>query len=104
MGKRAPLRRLVLDMLKPLDPSLIEIGKAIATTKGVSAVNLVVYEMDRKTETVKATIEGSNVNFEEVKRVIENFGAVVHSIDQVVVGQRIIEESETPQDRFLKVP
>jgi len=104
MGKRAPVRRLVLDMLKPLDPSLIEIGKALASVKGISAVNLVVYEMDRKTETVKATIEGDNVDFEKVKKVIEKFGAVVHSVDQVVVGKRIIEESETPQDRFLKVP
>lgn len=98
MGKRTAVRRLVLDMLKPLEPSLIDIGKALASMKGIVGVNLVVYEMDRKTETVKATIEGDDIDFEKIKKAIEKFGAVVHSVDEVVVGKRIVEEIETPQE------
>ena len=104
MPKKASIRRIVLDILKPLDPSLIEVARAIVSAKGVEAVNLVVYEMDRKTETVKATIEGKNIDFESVKKVVEKFGAVIHSIDQVVVGKKIVEETKTPQDRLLQVP
>ena len=104
MDKNVPIRRLVLDMLKPLAPSLIEVSKALAGIKGIEAVNLIVYEMDRETETIKATIEGDDIDFEKIKEVIEKFGAVVHSVDAVVAGEKVIEETETPQDRFLKIP
>jgi len=100
MDKNITVRRLVLDMLKPLDPSLIRISKVLAGIEGLSAVNLVVYEMDRKTETVKATIEGDDIDFEKIKKAIEELGVVIHSIDAVVTGKRIIEESKTPQDAF----
>jgi len=104
MNKDISVKRLVLDMLKPLEPSLIKISEVLANIEGLSAVNLVVYEMDRKTETVKATIEGDDIDFEKIKKALEEFGVVIHSIDAVVTGKRIIEESKTPQDSFLKVP
>ena len=104
MDKNNSVRRLVLDILKPLEPSLIKISKALADIKGVSAVNLVVYEMDRKTETVKVTIEGDDIDFEKIKKVVEKFGAVIHSVDAVVAGKTIIEETKTPQDVLLRVP
>ena len=100
---KPPIRRIVLDMLKPLDPSIVEFAQAIGRIRGIEGVNLVVYEMDRKTETVKVTIEGKNVDFEKVKKTIEEFGGVVHSIDQVAVGKRVVEEVKTPQDRFLRI-
>ncbi len=98
------VRRLVLDILKPLDPSVIEISKSLANIEGITAINLVVYEVDRKTETIKTTIEGDDIDFEKIKKVIEKFGAVVHSVDGVVTGKKIIEESKTPQDMLMKVP
>jgi len=104
MSKDVSVKRLVLDILKPLEPSLVKISEVLANIKGVNAVNLVVYEMDRKTETVKATIEGNDIDFEKIKKAIEKFGVVIHSVDAVVTGKRIIEESKTPQDSFLKVP
>ena len=37
------------------------------------------------------TIEGSNINYEEIIKKIENSGAVVHSVDEVAVGSKLIE-------------
>jgi hypothetical protein len=34
-----------------------------------------------------------------VEDVIRNFGAAVHSIDEVVVGKEIVKEYETLQER-----
>jgi len=34
-----------------------------------------------------------------VESVIEDFGGVIHSIDEVVAGKEIVEEVETAQDR-----
>lgn len=99
MGKRVRIKRLVLDVLKPLEPSVIEFAKRLASLKGVDGVNFVLYEVDRNTETVKVTIEGSDLDFEKIKEAIENLNGAVHSIDEVVAGRKIVEEEELPSDR-----
>ena len=84
MGKLS-LKRVVLDILKPLEPSLIEFAKIVGKCKGIKQVNLVVSEMDRKTETIKAVIIGNGINFEKLRKTIEEAGGVIHSIDEVLI-------------------
>lgn len=93
------IRRLVIDLLKPLEASLIEISKSLSELKGVNGVNIVVYEIDRKTETLKATIEGENIIFDEVKDVLEKYGVVIHSLDEVATGKVLVEEIKIPSDQ-----
>lgn len=88
----APVRIINLDILKPHKPDIIEFGKAIEKEKSVEAVNLSVYAIDEKTESVKLIVEGKNLNFDNIRRIIEDFGAVVHSIDKVVISRREIIE------------
>ena len=95
MGK---IRRLVLDTLKPHDPDIIEMAEALSEKPGVSSVNISIYEMDRKVENAKITIEGENINFEIVSAVIEELGGAIHSIDEVVAGREIIDDAQTLQD------
>jgi len=83
------IRRLVLDVLKPHVPTMLDLATGIAKVSGVTGVNLSLYEVDQQTETVKATIQGENIDYEGVESVIRNFGAAVHSIDEVVVGKRL---------------
>lgn len=97
MREDPPIRRLVLDILKPLEPSIIDMAKAIGRIRGVVGVNLTVYEIDRKTETIKATIEGNKIDFKLLQKVVEDMGGVIHSVDEVVVGRKIVEESKTPE-------
>jgi hypothetical protein len=67
--------------------------------EGVDGVNLSLYEMDQKTENVKITLEGLDLDYELIRQEIENMGAVVHSVDEIAAGKKIIEEVETHQDR-----
>ena len=97
--KNNSVRRLVVDLLKPLETSLIDISKTIADLDGIDGVNIVVYEIDRKTETLKATIEGENIDLEKVKNVLDKFGVVIHSLDEVAAGKRLVEESQIPSDK-----
>jgi hypothetical protein len=86
------IRRLVLDVDKAITrPSIIEIAKSISACGGVEAVNITVSEIDVETVGMDITIEGEQLSFEEITRAIENIGAVVHSIDQIVCGTRLIE-------------
>ena len=94
MGQR--IRRIVLDALKPLkEPSIVEIAKAIASLPGVSSVNITVNEVDVETMGIIITIQGSNIDFESVEKKLNDLGVVIHSIDQVVVGEEIIEPALT---------
>jgi hypothetical protein len=95
----AGIKRLVLDVLKPHYPLTIEYGKALSELESVSGVNLSLYEVDQQTENVKITIEGNDLDYELIKEVIEELGAVIHSIDEIAAGRRLVEEVETLQDR-----
>jgi hypothetical protein len=95
MGK---VRRLVLDVLKPLDPTIIELAQQLSELSGVEAVNISIYEIDRRVENAKITIEGSDILYESVVETIQQNGGTVHSIDEVVAGKMIIEDAVTPQD------
>jgi Uncharacterized protein conserved in archaea len=92
------IKRLVLDVLKPHNPGLIELAESLSNIPEVSGVNISLSEVDQDTETVKIVMEGSDIDFENVKRVLREYDSVVHSIDNVVAGQKIVEDVETPQD------
>ena len=95
MGK---VRRLVLDVLKPLEPTIIELAQQLSELSGVEAVNISIYEIDRRVENAKITIEGADIHFESVVETIQENGGTLHSIDEVVAGKIIIEDAVTPQD------
>jgi hypothetical protein len=92
------VRRLVLDVLKPHEPTIIQLAQQLSKLPGVEAVNISIYEIDRKVENAKITIEGSDIQYESVTGVIEENGGTVHSIDEVVAGKIIIEDAATLQD------
>jgi hypothetical protein len=95
MGK---ILRLVLDVLKPHNPSIIEVAGELSELTGVEAVNISIYEVDQRVENAKITVEGSNLVYDEILTVIGENGGAVHSIDEVVAGRMIIEDAATPQD------
>lgn len=80
------LKRLVLDILKPHTPNVLEFTRLLAE-QGELRVQLAVLEMDDKTETLQVTIEGEDIDFERIQQAITESGASLHSIDEVeVVG------------------
>ncbi len=97
------IRRLVLDVLKPHNPDVIELSETLSRLEGVEGVNIIIYEIDQEVENAKIIIGGNNIDFESVKKKLEEMGATIHSVDQVAAGKRIVEEVRTPQDRFARV-
>jgi hypothetical protein len=78
------LKRLVLDILKPHQPNVLEFSRTLAD-QGRQRVRLTVLEMDDKTETLQVEIVGEDIDFERIRRAISDFGASLHSIDEVEV-------------------
>jgi uncharacterized protein len=86
------LRRLVLDVDKAIRaPSLVEIATAIQSCPGVEACNITVSEIDIETVGTNVTIEGVDLDYEVIVRAIEKTGAVVHGLDQLIAGDRMLE-------------
>ncbi len=86
------IRRLVLDVDKAVSrPSILEIAKAIEESEGVKGVNVTVTEIDIETVGMEVTIEGENLDYDGLVTAIDSTGAVVHSVDELVSGPKIVE-------------
>ena len=85
MSKPTNIRRLRLDVDKALArPLLLDIGKVIAGCRGVDAINISLGDVDVETTGLEITIEGDGLDYNEIVKAIENSGAGVHGIEQIV--------------------
>lgn len=94
----ATIRRLVIDVLKPHEPTMLSVAQKVAETDGVEGVNALLLEMDEEVRNIKFTIEGGDIEYDAVTAVIEDTGARVHSVDQVACGEYIVEDTPTAMD------
>ncbi len=86
------LRRLVLDVDKAITrPSILEIASAIEAVPNVEGVNVTVTEIDVETVGMDVTVEGNGFEYNAIAKAIESTGAVVHSVDQLICGSRLVE-------------
>jgi hypothetical protein len=86
------VRRVILDVDKGLNrPTLLDLAATIEQVPGVEAVNVSVTEMDMETMGTIITVEGTMINYEALINSIEDIGAVIHSVDEIAVGRRLIE-------------
>jgi hypothetical protein len=97
------IRRLVLDVLKPHKPSVVEVSEALSHLPGVEGVNIIINEIDQQVENAKVIVAGTEISFEDIKKKLEEFGATIHSVDEVAAGKRIVEEVTTPQDSSARM-
>ena len=86
MVKRG-IRHIVLDVLKPHQPSIPEFAEYICELKEVTRADVSLIEMDERTDSLKVVIDGNSINFENLKEHISKIGAVIHSVDQVIVEE-----------------
>ena len=79
------IKRLVLDILKPHHPDVIDFAGAIASQGEDYLVKLRVMEMDDNTQTLEVTIEASDIQLDGIVNAINELGGSLHSIDGVDV-------------------
>ena len=83
----ASIKRLVIDSLKPRETTVVDLSRALADSKGVDEVDIVVTEVDVRTETTKLTIKGSDIDYEALLNVMKDHGATVRSVDEISVAK-----------------
>jgi hypothetical protein len=93
------LKKLVLDVLKPIkEPTLVTLAKNLSKVNGVREVSIVVSEMDVETVTLVVTINGDDIDYEEVENTLRELGVALHSVDEVVFESEVTEESEEVEE------
>ena len=80
------IKRVVLDVLKPHHPNVLEFSRAIAEKHDGCRIKVTVTEVDEKTETTEVTVESDDVPYDAIVETIRSLGASVHSIDEVEVN------------------
>jgi hypothetical protein len=79
------MKTLVLDVLKPHVPSLPEFASFLAEFKCLTRVDVSLVEMDSETVSLTVVIIVSGFEYKDLKEHIEKQGAVIHSVDQIVL-------------------
>jgi hypothetical protein len=86
MSENEPkIKYVELDVLKPHEPRLSDFAIFLGGLGGVSKIDISVVEMDEKTESLRVILNGSDIDFEELREYMSRQGAVIHSLDRVVV-------------------
>jgi hypothetical protein len=81
MARQLKVARIVLDVMSPSSQSIVDLVEKLNRIEGVSQVDITVQELEKNVEDLKVTLEGYGLNYERIKEIIKDFGAVVRNLD-----------------------
>ena len=81
------VKRILMDALKPRELSIVDLAKALGSVDKKGDVEIIVSEVDSKTETLKVTIRGANINYESVSKIMDQYGVSIRGIDEINVAR-----------------
>jgi hypothetical protein len=81
------VKRVLLDALKPRELSIVDLAKALGSVDEKGEVEIIVREVDARTETLKVTIKGSNIDYEAVSKIMDQYGISIRGIDEINVAR-----------------
>ena len=88
MGK---VKRIVLDILKPHEPSIRILAEKLAELRGVDIVDVAMHDVDSKVEVAKVTIEGPDIDYEKIRAVLQDNAATIRGVDRVTTGKANVQ-------------
>jgi hypothetical protein len=83
--KDPKIKMLVLDVLKHHLPSLPDFASFLIEFEGLTRVEITLVEMDERTDSLKIVLNGTAINYDAFKEYMGKKGAVIHSVDHVIV-------------------
>jgi hypothetical protein len=79
------IKQLVLDVLKPHSPSLPVFATFLGKLPWVEKVEVSLIEKDNRTESLEVILQGCDIGYDSLKEYMGKQGAVIHSVDKVLV-------------------
>ena len=81
------IRRVLIEALKARETSLVDLSQAICAVNGVEECDIVVTDVDAKTETIKLTVRGANIEYSGIVNILQENGVSVKGVDEVNVSK-----------------
>jgi len=81
------IRRILIEALKPRETLLVELAQVICSVNGVEECDIIVTDVDVKTETIKITVKGPSIKYDDVSNVLREYGVSIKGIDEVSVAK-----------------
>jgi len=81
------IRKILIEALKPRETLLVELAQAICSVKGAEECDIIVTDVDIKTETIKITVKGPSIKYDDISKVLQEYGVSVKGIDEVSVAK-----------------
>jgi len=86
----AVIRRLVLDVLIPLNIPSSEIALKLSKLSGVDGVDVLITAVEHKVEKAKITMEGDAIDLDGAKKLLDKAGVSLQGIDRITCGKRLV--------------
>jgi len=90
------IRRVLIEALKPRETPLVELSQAICSVSGVEECDIVVTDVDVKTETVKLTVRGPNIEYDGITKIMQEHGMSIKGVDEISVSKTKQPAQKTP--------
>jgi len=90
-----PVRRVVVDVLKPHDPPMVDFTRRVGETESVASVTASLIELDREVQNIQLAAEGEAVDVGALEAAVEKLGGTVHSVDEVACGEWVATDRQT---------
>jgi len=81
------IRRVLIEALKPRETPLVELSQAICSVDGVEECDIVVTDVDVKTETIKLTVRGPNIEYDSIAKIMHEHGMSIKGVDEISVSK-----------------
>jgi len=81
------IRRILIEALKPREILLVELAQAICSVNGAEECDIIVTDVDVKTETIKITVKGPSIKYDDISKVLHEYGVSIKGIDEVSVAK-----------------
>jgi hypothetical protein len=81
------IRRVLIEALKPRETRIVELSEAICSVNGVEECDIVVTDVDVKTETIKLTVRGPDIEYEGISKIMQEYGISIKGVDEISVSK-----------------
>ena len=81
------IRRVLIEALKPRETPIVELSQAICSVNGVEKCDMVVTDVDVKTETIKLTVRGPNIEYDGIAKIMQEHGMSIKGVDEISVSK-----------------
>jgi hypothetical protein len=83
------ITRIVLDVMSPAQNSIVDLAKKLEKIDGVLQIDINLSELEKNVEDFRVTLDGFGLNYEKIRDVIKDFGAVIRNIDNLTLRQYV---------------